>query len=393
MNKKRKRVCFVCYGLGIGGIEKCLVNLINNMSEELYTIDLLLMNPELDLRNDIKRKINYIDWFQYVLNTTDVVPEIKYRGGVIKNWKSFLRYCLFRAINKMGMDSWKLFRKLPGNYDIAIAYSQNDFSPYYVIDKVMARRKVLWYHNGAYEGIGKKKQRDMKYYPQFDYVVAVSSDCKSVLEKKFDFSENQLIVLRNICDVGEIIRKSEEFVPYETKDDCIIIATVGRMTREKGANLVLDACEYLKNKNVKCRWHWIGDGNCREQVVQEIKKRGLQKYFILEGKQVNPYPFMKCADIYVQPSYYEAYSTTVTEAKILKRPIIATDVGGMRDQICDGTNGMLVKIDAVEIAKAIESLCYNREIREKYSSILREETLVTENIMSTYEKTVFGEVY
>lgn len=65
----------------------------------------------------------------------------------------------------------------------------------------------------------------------------------------------------------------------------------------------------------------------------------------------------------------------------------------MRDQICDGTNGMLVKIDAVEIAKAIESLCYNREIREKYSSILREETLGTENIMSTYEKTVFGEVY
>ena len=65
MNKKRKRVCFVCYGLGIGGIEKCLVNLINNMSEELYTIDLLLMNPELDLRNDIKRKINYIDWFEY----------------------------------------------------------------------------------------------------------------------------------------------------------------------------------------------------------------------------------------------------------------------------------------------------------------------------------------
>ena len=56
MNKKRKRVCFVCYGLGIGGIEKCLVNLINNMSEELYTIDLLLMNPELDLRNEHQKK-------------------------------------------------------------------------------------------------------------------------------------------------------------------------------------------------------------------------------------------------------------------------------------------------------------------------------------------------
>ena len=132
------------------------------MSEELYTIDLLLMNPELDLRNDIKRKINYIDWFQYVLNTTDVVPEIKYRGGVIKNWKSFLRYCLFRAINKMGMDSWKLFRKLPGNYDIAIAYSQNDFSPYYVIDKVMARRKVLWCPCSKWRCISHNKIRKIR---------------------------------------------------------------------------------------------------------------------------------------------------------------------------------------------------------------------------------------
>lgn len=388
-----KKVLFVCYGLGIGGIEKCLVNLISSMPEDEYDIDLLLMNQETDLQSDIKRKVNYLDSFQYVMNTTDTFPEIKRRGGIVKNIARFTDYCVFRVANKMGMDSWKLFRKLPKKYDVAIAYSQNDFSPYYVIDKVSANRKVMWYHNGAYEGIEKKKKRDMKYYPKFDYVVAVSSDCRAVLEQEFTFSNNQLIVLRNICDVDEIINKSQEFVPYSYGDKCIHIVTVGRMTREKGANLVLDACEYLKNRNMKFCWHWVGDGNCRNHVTKEIEMRELQKYFILEGNQVNPYPFMKWADIYVQPSYYEAYSTTVTEAKILQKPIITTDVGGMRDQIRDGSNGIIVDIDAVEIGKAIERLCFDYGIRERFVVNLQKEEFCMERAIKAYEETIFWGEY
>ena len=358
-----QKVLFVCYGLGLGGIEKCLVNLINSMPKDKYNIDLLLMNQEMDLKSDIKRSITFLDSFKYVMNTTDVIPEMNKRGGIIRNLGRFLNYCAFRVANKMGMDSWKLFRKLPESYDIAIAYSQNDFSPYYVIDKVSAKRKLMWYHNGAYEGTGKKKQRDAKYYRQFDYVVAVSSECKAVLEKEFAFLDNQLIVLRNMCDVNAIIKKSQEFAPDTYENNSVQIVTVGRMTQEKGANLVVDACEYLKSRGIKFCWHWVGDGNCKEQIVKEIEVRDLQKYLVLEGNQINPYPFIKHADIYVQPSYYEAYSTTVTEAKILQKPIVTTDVGGMRDQIQDGMNGIILDINAIEIGKAVEKLSCNNGIR------------------------------
>ena len=44
-----KKILFVCYGLGIGGIEKCMVNLINVLPEDKFDIDILLMNPEYDL--------------------------------------------------------------------------------------------------------------------------------------------------------------------------------------------------------------------------------------------------------------------------------------------------------------------------------------------------------
>ena len=109
--------------------------------------------------------------------------------------------------------AWKTFRPLEKEYDIAIAYSQNDYSPYYVIDKVKAARKVLWYHNGAYEKTVKAYERDKKYYPQFDYIVAVSTDCAKVLDEMFCFESGKLIVLRNICDIESIVNQAEAFFP------------------------------------------------------------------------------------------------------------------------------------------------------------------------------------
>ncbi len=66
-----KTVLFCCYGLGIGGIEKCLVNLINAMPEEDFAVDLLLMNPKYSFLPSIQRAVTQLDSFCYVMNTTD----------------------------------------------------------------------------------------------------------------------------------------------------------------------------------------------------------------------------------------------------------------------------------------------------------------------------------
>ena len=386
----KKKVLFVCYGLGIGGIEKCMVNLINALPEEKYEIDILLMNPEYALKDQIHRKVCYIDTFEYVMNTTDTVPEIKKRGGIRRNPGWFLRYCLFRVANKMQKKAWRFFKPVPQKYDVAIAYSQNDFSPYYVQDMVTASRKVMWYHNGAYEGEEKKKLRDQQYYPRFDYFVAVSSDCKRVLEKNFSFDKNRLIVLRNICATDQVCQKALEFVPESYKKNVIHITTVGRMTKEKGTDIALEACKELKRQGYKFCWHWIGDGNCAEVTKHKIKENGLEDVFVLEGNQINPYPFIKNSDIYVQPSYYEAYSTTITEAKILHRPIVTTDVGGMRDQIEHGKNGLIVPVDALRLSQAIQELFDDSKLREDFSHTLQEESFDTQKYMDEYEKTVFN---
>lgn len=385
-----KKILFCVYGLGIGGIEKCLVNLINALPENQYQVDILLMNPEETLKPEIKREVRYLDALRYVVNTTDTMDQVRRNGGIIKHAGAVARYGAFRIAVKLQCSAWKLFRSLPEAYDIAVAYSQNDYSPYYVIDKVRAKRKILWYHNGAYEGSPRKYLRDKKYYPAFDYVVAVSSDCKKMLQKRFELPDNQLIVLRNICDTAAVKAYAQAFTPTNFESDAVHIVTVGRMTAEKGADLAVAACRILCAEGKNIRWHWVGDGNQSSAVRKKVEQLGLTDNFILEGNRTNPYPFVYSADIYAQTSYYEAYSTTVTEAKVLCRPIVTTDVGGMRDQLKDGVNAFIVPVDAEALATSIRTLMDNANLRRDFSEKLRIEYVDTTDVLDAYEATVFS---
>lgn len=389
MYNKRKQILFVCYGLGVGGIEKCFVNLLNVLPEQ-YDIDVLLMNPYHTFKDQIKRNVNFLNEFDYVMNIHDTIPEIKKRGGILRNLGMFISYCIFRLRIKFHKNAWRGFKKVPKQYDVAIAYSHHDFSPYYVIDKVSATKKCLWYHNGAYEHQGLLYERDKEYFPKFEKVVAVSTDCAKVLSEKFQFNENQLVVLKNICDSADILMKAKEGMSTIFDSEFFHIVTVGRMTAEKGALMAVEVCRQVYNQGIKIKWHWIGDGYQAEYVKKNIKDYGLEEVFILEGNQNNPYPFMNAADIYVQPSLYEAYSTTVTEAKVLKKPIITTDVGGMRDQLIHEKNGLIVPIEARSIANSILRLMRDEELRKNLCSQLEKECYKKEESLREYEKLIFS---
>lgn len=390
MKHTKKQLLFVCYGLGIGGIEKCLVNLLNVLPEEDCDVDVLLMSPQYTLKPQIRRSVRFYDEFHYVLYSGGAMEEIRRRGGVARNLHKMPAYVLFRWMDQHGGNTWKLFRSLPKTYDVAVAYSQNGQAPYYVIDKVRANRKVMWYHNGAYEKTGKDYDLDRAYYTKFDYLVAVSNDCAAVLKEKFPEAEDRIIVLRNICDRKSIRENAGAFAPKGFDEGRTHIVTIGRMTREKGADLALEACRLLQEAGHNICWHWIGDGDQADMVRKKAEKLGLQDSFILEGNQDNPYPFLRRADIYVQPSYYEAYSTTVTEAKVLEKPIVTTDVGGMRDQLTDGETGIIVPVAAGAIAAGVQRLLEDSSLGERFSQKLKEENYKTDAELEQYRQTVFG---
>ena len=106
----KKSLLFVCYGLGIGGIEKCLVNLINALPEARYDVDLLVMNPEYAMMPQIRRNVTFLDAFRYTLNTEFTMQEIRKRGGILRHLDLLLPYIDHRVRIKLGLPVWTKFR-------------------------------------------------------------------------------------------------------------------------------------------------------------------------------------------------------------------------------------------------------------------------------------------
>ena len=384
----RKRILFICYGLGIGGIETCFVNLLNQLSVLEADIDVLLMNPIFDLKDRIvAENVHFIPQFDYVLNTTDVMPYIQKHGGIIRNFNIFFRYILFRLAVKFGfMNPWMLFKALSTDYDTAVVYAKSSYAPFYAIDKVNAKKKILWNHEGVYEFPKKKYKLDKEYFPRFDKIVSVSTDSRNNLCEYFPVREKS-VVIKNVVDVRYIRSKATEFVPLSYSSDYVNIVTVGRLVEQKKPDWAIAVCANLVKMGYKIKWHWVGNGNLEKDVRESIDENNLADSFILEGDQINPYPFINYADIYVQSSRHEAYCTTITEAKVLYKPIITTDVGGMRDQIEDGATGVITEVSVDALTKAVASMIDNKEERHRISSKLKEEDY--ENSIDPYIHILF----
>lgn len=123
-----------------------------------------------------------------------------------------------------------------------------------------------------------------------------------------------------------------------------VITTVGRLVTQKGYDIAIEAAHILKEQGADFTWMVCGEGPERKMLEEKIGQYGLQKDFILLGVQANPYPYMKAGDIYVQTSRFEGYCLTLTEARILNRPCVATNFDVVYDQMVQGENGLVVEM-------------------------------------------------
>lgn len=380
---RKKKILFSCYGLGFGGIEKCLINLLEILPQEEFIIDLLLMNPEFDLKEQLSNKVTLIKSEEYVFNSEDTWEIKRNQKGRIFN------YCMFRILNKAQYKPWIMFKKMRKKYDVAVAYSHNDFSPYYIIDKVCAEKKYLWYHNGSYEKKEKAYILDKQYYSKFNNLVTVSQDAKQMLQQYFPELSKKILVMHNIINTDEIIEKSKESIEKAIFTKQVNVLTVGRLTKEKGVDLALNACSMLVKAGYDLGWYWIGDGNQRDVITKEIKKLNLEKHFILLGNRKNPYKYMRRCDVYVQPSHYEAYCTTTNEARVLNKAVVTTDVGGMKDQFESGRTGFIVEKNSRGIFDAIRNLIDDPLLKQRIENNLQENHYQFNEYINEY-KELFG---
>ena len=132
----------------------------------------------------------------------------------------------------------------------------------------------------------------------------------------------------------------------------------------KGFDLAVKALRILHDKGLtNIKWYVVGYGGYEAELKELIAKNNLEKSFVLLGKKTNPYPYIKACDLYVQPSRYEGKAVTVTEAKILRKPILITNYPTSGSQVEDGIDGIICEGSAEGIAEGIQQLYLNDELR------------------------------
>ena len=115
-----------------------------------------------------------------------------------------------------------------------------------------------------------------------------------------------------------------------------------------------------------------------DACIDYVLNNGLKNYCYFLGAKENPYPYIKLADVYVQPSFVEAEPTTIKEAKILKKIIIATEIPAIKEILNNGEFGCLVPKEKDKFVEAIINLYYNSELRSFYEENLSQNCSVNE---------------
>ena len=374
-----KKIAFVMDSMDVGGIEKALIELLKAFDYKKYEVTIWLKDNKGSMTTLLDPRTN-INYWGNVYSKDALQKQIKdFRI------KETIRGIFFRFMCRFYKSSYDLnalyaMRSLPRitekEYDCVIAYKAiSATSVANTLYRFNSAKRVLWVH-----GWVPRDSNDFRYcdkvfnreYRKFDKVFCVSKMVSEYFTHDFPSTKNISSVFYNLIDADEIGEKALGNAEMKTDHTCLM--TVGRLSQVKGQAMIPLTTRLLLDAGYDVYWYLVGDGDLRETVESEIQKYDVAEHVILLGTQMNPYPYIKNCDIYVQPSFSEGYCTTTMEAKILHKPIVTTDAPGMREQFVSGENGLIVDAMTPEaLFEGIRTLLDHPELQAKFVENLSHE--------------------
>lgn len=368
------KIFIMAHSMDIGGAEKSLLGLLENIDTSRYQVDLFLLRHEGALLNYLPDGINLLP----------ESPHYSSMGVPLKNVikKGYLKiaYCRYIGKKKAGKRLKELRIDCDNNivneyshkytvgvlpqitdekYDLAISF----MSPhYYVAKKVNAKKKVAWIHTD-YSTFEVDVESETVMWNMYDNLIAVSDLVQKAFLKTFPTLASKTMVIENIIPYQYINKLSNEFSAdgEMQSDGSIRLLSIGRFTYPKRFDEVPLMCKKLREKGLNVTWYLIGFGGDEQLINAKIEENRMQRYVINLGKRENPYPYIKACDMYIQPSRYEGKSIAVREAQLFSKPVIITNYTTAHSQLRDGIDGVIVPMDLLHAVDAIADLIKDKE--------------------------------
>ncbi|MFB7138220.1 glycosyltransferase [Gottfriedia sp. NPDC056225] len=318
-----KKVLFVVDKMVLGGAEKVLVDIINNLPKDKYEITLFTLFDGGEMSNQLCKSVKRIRWFRR-----------QYKG-------------IYRIIRYM--DPQKIYKEnIKEEFDIEISFKTGMPEKIVAASPNKKSLKIAWIHGDmSYQNYGieshRTKQKQLDCYSKFNRIVFVSEKCIEGFREVIG-NVNHYSVIYNGIDLDKVRLLSNAQKEVDYSSDKIIFSTISRLNYEKGIDRLILAAEKLVNeKLLNFHIYIVGGGILNKELQHMINERSLNEYITLLGAKSNPFKYVNGSDAFILSSRNEALCISVIESMALELPVISTNCGGVAEIIGDSEFGILVE--------------------------------------------------
>ncbi len=389
-----KKILYVegCRDGTVGGCHTCLFSMVANLDRRMYHPVVIFYDDHgvaaklraIGIETHIFRKVIPLD-FGRALNTA--APSLKWISPALLPLQksmnlvySFLRPAIqyARYIKKHAIDIVHLNNSINSNHDWMVAAK-------------LAGVKVVSHERGINDNLS----RTPRYLGNIiDLMICVSKAISSPLIRQ-GFKESKMRLVYDGIDFSRIKIKTEPSdikAAYGIGNTDPVIGVVGNIKSWKGQETVIRATGILKNTwpGIKCLL--VGgtiDGDPYKGKLEHIiAESGIAGNVIFTGFQENPADFLNVMDVVVHSSIEpEPFGMVNLEAMYMKKPVVATDMGGPREIFNDGDDGILIEAgNPALLAGKISALLNDRDLRSGMGQKAYESVMSRFNISDTVRR-------
>lgn len=367
----KKRILFGITSLTLGGAERVLVDIANQLCEE-YEITIFTIYAKGELEKQLSPKV-----------TLKSLYDVSFAelSNFQKRVSVPLKVLLFQN---------RIYQKqIKDNYDVEIAFLEGPITRIFSTKNEITK-KVVWVHNDISAVFGKgikaklKRKIDKKIYEKYQTIVFVSKDNQEKFEEIYPLKKEKEVIY-NYINRETIIQKANEKMNTIFNKEEFNIVTVARLVNQKAIDRLIDVHSKLIQEGIQHKIYVIGDGPEKSKLQKRIEEKEVKDSFILLGQKENPYPYIKEADCFVLLSYYEGYPMVLLEAQILGKYIVITDtaaretlrnyqnckiVGNREEDIIKGLSEVIQKKEKYLVKKSDTQEYQNEEIIKQIKKVI-----------------------
>lgn len=355
----RIRVLHLNYSLDIGGIETLLLNICRRMNPAQFQTAVCSMQSDGQLKSEF-------------VQAGIPVFEIPKEEGVTP------------AV------SWRL-ASLCRREGIHLLHSHNYASWFY---GVLSRwcgsgARIVHTEHSRVEGALRRRilaERVLSHWT--GRVVAVSESVSTFLGETVKVDSTRLRLVPNGVDVERFRERTkglEKRKELGITEQRTLIGIVARLVPVKRHEVLFRAFKRVEQVYPNTTLLVVGDGPLRTSLISLAHELGIRSVMFLGNRRDIP-ELLECMDVFTLCSESEGYPITLLEAMAAGKAVVATSVGGCKEIIRDGINGILVPAgDSEAFADALEKMLSSKELRLRLGSNARKEALQSYNLQSAVE--------